>query len=88
MLIILSLFSTLQINHYSQHNKFINSEAIKAETMSGSIANDDKHVNVHETNEDTETLHRMNAWIKSTRVLRKNSKRRGKKDARYLLLMS
>ena len=51
--------------------------------MSGSISNYDKHMNEHKINEDTETFHRMNTWIKSARVFRKNSKRRRKKDVRH-----
>ena len=56
--------------------------------MSGSIVSYDKYVSAHEINEKIEIFHRTNAWIKSARVFRKNSKRKRQNDARYLLLMS
>ena len=47
--------------------------------MIGSIVNYDKHVNVHEINEETETIRGMNEWIKSMMLFRKNAKRKGKR---------
>ena len=52
-------------------------KAIKIEARSGVIENYNNHIVAHMTNEEKDTIEIMIRWVKSARVLRKNTRKVG-----------